>query len=152
MSGEFIQIDAGNGQAFSAYMAAPAQGSGPGLDAAAGNLSASTDYMKAMADRFAEEGYVVLVPDLFWRMKPRCARLRRSRYAPALGYIGQFDLGPAIDDIASTVAALRAMPEGRQGRHNWVLPGRQARVADRRAHRYRLRGQLLRRGPRRVSG
>ena len=27
-------------------------------------------YMKSMADRYAEEGYVVLVPDLFWRMKP----------------------------------------------------------------------------------
>ena len=31
MSGEFIQIDAGNGQTFSAYMAKPRQGSGPGL-------------------------------------------------------------------------------------------------------------------------
>ncbi|MFM0624715.1 porin family protein [Paraburkholderia xenovorans] len=50
MSGEFIQIDAGNGQTFSAYMAKPRQGSGPGNVSATGQephyheVDASADY------------------------------------------------------------------------------------------------------------
>ena len=69
MNGEYIQINAENGQAFSAYLAKPKNGSGPGLILLQ-EIFGINGYMKSMADRFAEEGYVVVVPDLFWRMKP----------------------------------------------------------------------------------
>lgn len=68
MSGKFIDIESHDGQRFSAYLAVPKQGSGPGL-VLLQEIFGINGYMKAMADQFAEEGYVVLVPDLFWRIK-----------------------------------------------------------------------------------
>ena len=70
MGGQYIDIVARDDGKFSAYLAAPDQGSGPGL-VLLQEMFGINDYMKAMADRYAEEGYVVLVPDLFWRMQPR---------------------------------------------------------------------------------
>ncbi|MFM9598110.1 dienelactone hydrolase family protein, partial [Streptomyces scabiei] len=69
MTGSYIDITAADGGSFKAYMAKPAQGSGPGL-VLAQEIFGINPYMQAMADRFAEEGYVVLVPDLFWRLEP----------------------------------------------------------------------------------
>jgi len=69
MAGSFIEVVAQDGGRFNAYVARPAQGSGPGL-VLLQEIFGINDTMKATADRFAEEGYVVLVPDLFWRIKP----------------------------------------------------------------------------------
>src|SRR5260370_39320894 len=65
--------------------------------------------MKSMADRFAEEGYVVLVPDLFWRFKPGISLgYGEADMKQALDYLGRFDVDLAVDDIAATVATLRS--------------------------------------------
>lgn len=131
MSGEFIQIDAGNGQAFSAYMAKPRQGSGPGLILLQ-EIFGINGYMKAMADRFAEEGYVVLVPDLFWRMQPRVELgYGEEDFAAALDYNARLDLGLAVEDIASTLTALRALPQqaGKVGALGYCLGGKLAMLA-----------------------
>ncbi|MFS2128236.1 dienelactone hydrolase family protein, partial [Pseudomonas sp. Pseusp97] len=65
------------------------------------------DTMKATADRFAEEGYVVLVPDLFWRIKPGIELgYDEADMKQALAYLNQFDTNLAVDDIAATIAAL----------------------------------------------
>ena len=125
MSGEFIQVNAGNGQAFSAYLATPKQGSGPGLILLQ-EIFGINPYMKSMADRFAEEGYVVLVPDLFWRMKPGVnLGYSGEDFAEALGYNERFDLALAVDDIASTMKALRALPQhaGKVGAVGYCLGG-----------------------------
>jgi carboxymethylenebutenolidase len=63
MSGGFIEIGIRDGAPIRAYVTHPAQGSGPGLvllhDAAGFNAHAEQS-----AERFAEEGYVVLAPVL----------------------------------------------------------------------------------------
>ena len=131
MSGEFIQINAGNGQAFSAYLATPKQGSGPGLILLQ-EIFGINPYMKSMADRFAEEGYVVLVPDLFWRMKPGVdLGYSGENFAEALGYNERFDLALAVDDIASTMKALRALAQhaGKVGAVGYCLGGKLAMLA-----------------------
>src|SRR6266404_5398568 len=69
MAASFIEVVAQDGGRFNAYVARPAQGSGPGL-VLLQEIFGVNDTMKATADRYAEEGYVVLVPDLFWRIKP----------------------------------------------------------------------------------
>ena len=131
MSGEFIEIDAGHGQAFSAYMAKPSQGSGPGLILLQ-EIFGINGYMRAMADRFAEEGYVVLVPDLFWRMQPRVELgYGEEDFVVALDYNARFDLGLAVGDIASTLKALRALPQqtGKVGALGYCLGGKLAMLA-----------------------
>lgn len=131
MSGQTIQVTAQDGGTFAAYLAKPAQGSGPGL-VLLQEIFGINSYMLAMADRYAEEGYVVLVPDLFWRMKPGVdLGYGEADFAEALGYNEKLDEGKAVDDIAATIAALRALPDhaGKVGTIGYCLGGRLAMLA-----------------------
>jgi carboxymethylenebutenolidase len=135
MSGTFIEITARDGGRFSAYLAKPAQGSGPGL-VLLQEIFGINGYMKAMADRYAEEGYVVLVPDLFWRMEPGVVLgYGEADFTKALGFNETFDQALAIDDIAATITALRALPEqaGKVGTIGYCLGGRLAMLTAARA-------------------
>ncbi|WP_175980546.1 dienelactone hydrolase family protein [Burkholderia sp. BCC1630] len=96
--GSHIDIDSHDGKRFRAYLAAPAQGSGPGI-VLLQEIFGINDYMRTMADRFAEEGYVVLVPDLFWRMKPGVEfGYGEADFKEALGYYG-VGLDAYIDEV-----------------------------------------------------
>lgn len=131
MNGQTIQVTAQDGGTFAAYLAKPAQGSGPGL-VLLQEIFGINGYMKSMADRYAEEGYVVLVPDLFWRMKPGVELgYGEADFVEALGYNEMLDEAKAVDDIAATVASLRALPEqaGKVGTIGYCLGGRLAMLA-----------------------
>ncbi|MEQ5839385.1 dienelactone hydrolase family protein [Paraburkholderia acidicola] len=131
MSGAMIDIPSRDGGHFSAYMAKPAQGSGPGL-VLLQEIFGINAYMKAMADRYAEEGYVVLVPDLFWRMKPGVVLgYGDTDLAQALDYNARLDLPLAVTDIAATIDALRTRPEhaGKVGTIGYCLGGKLAMLA-----------------------
>ncbi len=69
MSGKSITIKAHDGGTFSGYLATPASGSGPGILVLQEIFGVSA-HIRAVVDRWAEEGYVALAPDLFWRLKP----------------------------------------------------------------------------------
>jgi carboxymethylenebutenolidase len=128
MSGQFIEVKAADGGSFAAYLAKPAQGSGPGL-VLLQEIFGINDYMKSMADLFAEEGYVVLVPDLFWRMKPGVVLgYGEADMGQAFDYYGRFDTDLAVQDIAATISALRALPEqaGKVGTVGYCLGGKLA--------------------------
>ena len=62
--GRYIDIEAGDGGSFKAYVAEPAQGSGPGI-LLLQEIFGINPYIREMADFYAEEGYVVVAPDLF---------------------------------------------------------------------------------------
>ena len=80
MNGSMIKISASDGGEFEAYLSTPSQGSGPGLILLQ-EIFGVNQYLRDMADQFAEEGYVVLVPDLFWRMEPGVVSwLQRRRF------------------------------------------------------------------------
>jgi len=131
MSGQTIQVTAYDGGKFAAYLAKPAQGSGPGL-VLLQEIFGINGYMKSMADRYAEEGYVVLVPDLFWRMKPGVELgYSEADFKEALGYNERLDEENAVNDIAATLAAIRALPEqaGKVGTIGYCLGGRLAMLA-----------------------
>ena len=63
-----ITIQTGDGD-FSAYLAVPAGGSGPGIIAIQEIFGVNAD-MRAHCDNFAAQGFVALSPDLFWRQEP----------------------------------------------------------------------------------
>ncbi|MDB5784376.1 dienelactone hydrolase family protein [Caballeronia mineralivorans] len=131
MSGQTIQVTAYDGGKFAAYLAKPAQGSGPGL-VLLQEIFGINGYMKSMADRYAEEGYVVLVPDLFWRMKPGVELgYSEADFKEALGYNERLDEENAVNDITATLAAIRALPEqaGKVGTIGYCLGGRLAMLA-----------------------
>ncbi len=106
-----ITINASDGSKFEAFCTKPASGSGPGL-VLLQEIFGINPYLRDMARNFAEEGYVVLVPDLFWRMQPGVVLgYNDEDFGKAFDFYQRFDVDQAIDDIADTVAALRAMPE-----------------------------------------
>jgi len=131
MSGQTIDVAARDGGKFSAYLATPAQGSGPGL-VLLQEIFGINDYMKSMADRYAEEGYVVLVPDLFWRMKPGVVLgYDEADFAQALDYHERFDVEASVGDIAATIDAVRRLPQhaGKVGAIGYCLGGKLAMLA-----------------------
>ena len=69
MSGEMIDIAAKDGGNFKAYCAKPAGGSGPAI-VMIQEIFGITDWIKETADKFAEQGYLVVAPDMFWRFDP----------------------------------------------------------------------------------
>jgi carboxymethylenebutenolidase len=85
--------------------------------------------IRGICDLLAEEGYVVLAPDLF-------ARLERDvdlGYTPpefekALALDSRFDGEHGLADVGAAIAALRAMPEvaGGIGTIGFCLGGRMA--------------------------
>ncbi|MPW21350.1 dienelactone hydrolase family protein [Paraburkholderia sp. CNPSo 3157] len=129
--GSYIDIDSHDGKHFRAYQAAPAHGSGPGL-VLLQEIFGINGYMRAMADRFAEEGYVVLVPDLFWRMKPGVELgYGEMDFHQALGYNERLDIDLAVQDIGSTLKTLHALPmqAGKVGTIGYCLGGKLAMLA-----------------------
>jgi carboxymethylenebutenolidase len=125
-----IQARDGSGR-FGAYLAVPKSGSGPGL-VIAQEIFGVNKTMRDIADDYAEEGYVVLVPDLFWRQEPGIelghsdADMQR-----AFGYYGGFDEAKGVEDIQSTLDTLRAMPQfkGKAGVLGFCLGGKLAYLA-----------------------
>ena len=106
-----IDIEAGDGRTFKAYMAKPAAGSGPGL-VLLPDIFGINATIREMADHFAEEGYVVLVPDIFWRQSPGVELGYSEAERPrALALYQGFDLDAGIADIAATIGTLRKRPE-----------------------------------------
>jgi carboxymethylenebutenolidase len=117
---------------FAGYLALPPAGSGPGL-VLFQEIFGVNEHIRAVAEQYALDGFVVLAPDVFWRQAPRVE----------LGYEGE-DRQSAISlmqaqqpadllaDIHATVATLRARPEtagAKLGAIGYCLGGRLAYVA-----------------------
>lgn len=116
---------------FAGYLALPPGGRGPGL-VLWQEIFGVNEHIRAVAEQYALDGYVVLAPDTFWRQAPRVE----------LGYVGAdreramalmqaYTMDQALADIATAVAALRAMPEvtGPVGSVGYCMGGRLAYLA-----------------------
>ena len=81
--------------------------------------------MRGVAQELARHGYVVLVPDMFWRIAPRFERNDESGMGDAFAVVQQFDFATALGDIRWTHARLLAMPEcsGKAGAVGFCLGG-----------------------------
>ena len=97
---------AGQDGEFKGYLSVPKSGRGPGV-VLLQEIFGINAYMRQMADLFAAEGFVAVVPDLFWRMEPG-VDLDYSERDKAVSFMKRFDFVPAPGDIAATVKALRA--------------------------------------------
>ncbi len=132
MSGKWIDVAAeGGGGGFRAYLAAPETGSGPGILLLQEIVGINAD-MRDVADYYAEEGYVVLAPDLFWRLEPGVELgADEADLQKALDLYERFDEATAIEDMTASARALRALPEckGRIGALGFCLGGKLAYLA-----------------------
>ncbi|WP_198084836.1 dienelactone hydrolase family protein [Variovorax sp. E3] len=108
-SGQYIQMQAADGSgSFRGYLALPEAGSGPGL-VIAQEIFGINHTMREVADYYAEEGYVVLVPDLFWRQEPNVELgYSEADWQRAFALYGGFDEAKGMQDMQTAIDALRA--------------------------------------------
>lgn len=105
----WIRIEADTGS-FDAYLSLPPAAK---LDGAPGivllqEIFGVNEHIRAVADQYAADGYVVLAPDVFWRLAPRVELgYAGADMERALSLRKQVDVGLALQDIGATVRALR---------------------------------------------
>jgi carboxymethylenebutenolidase len=112
------------GDSFEAFCAVPDGGAVPGI-LLFQEIFGINDNMRGLAEKLAAQGYLVLVPDMFWRIEPRFERKDESGLGDAFAIVQQFDLAAAVDDIRSTHGHLLAMGEcsGKVGAIGFCLGG-----------------------------
>ena len=122
-----ITIQAFDGGEFAAYLALPAGGKGPGI-VLIQEIFGVNDVMRDIADRYAELGFVVLCPDLFWRQQPGIELTDQTdaEWARAFELYKGLDEAKAVEDAAATMKALRAHPActGKVGAVGFCLGGK----------------------------
>jgi carboxymethylenebutenolidase len=125
MSVRTIDITVPAGTGFTGRLSLPPSGKGPGLLVLQEIFGVNAN-IRAICDRFAEEGYVVLAPDVFWRQKPGVdLGYSEADFGEAFGLYKGFDVDQGVADIGAAIAALRALPEctGKVGVIGYCLGG-----------------------------
>jgi carboxymethylenebutenolidase len=118
------------GERFGATAALPL-GRGPGL-LLLQEIFGVGEFLLHKADALARQGYVVLCPDLFWRIEPNVVLGHDEEgLAQAFSYaerFGELDPGLTTGDLLAGLAHLRSMPEidGPTGVMGYCLGGRLA--------------------------
>jgi carboxymethylenebutenolidase len=128
MKGARISIATAAGGTFSGYLATPESGTGPALILLQ-EIFGVNQHIRDLADMYAEEGYLVLAPDLFWRMRPGVELgYSDEDFKRATGYYQHVDIDQAILDIGDALRTLRANPrcDGKVGAVGFCLGGKLA--------------------------
>ncbi len=121
----------GDGKSFSAYMAKPA-GEPRAAIVVIQEIFGVNAGIRRKCDRLAEEGYLAIAPDLFWRLEPGVELDPdiKEQFDKALAMMGQFDQDTGIRDIQATINHAReAVGGGKVGCVGYCLGGRLAFMA-----------------------
>ncbi len=131
MAGQWIDVPTTDGGAYRGYLALPASGKGPGI-VLCQEIFGINEYIREVADFYAEEGYVVLAPDLFWRIEPGIElNYTEDDWKQAFDLFQKFDTDKGMEDISASVHTLRIRDEviGKVGALGFCLGGRLAYLA-----------------------
>jgi carboxymethylenebutenolidase len=124
-----VTIRAADGGSFSAYLATPKSGKGPGI-VLVQEIFGVNKVMRDLADGFAAQGYTVMCPDLFWRQQPgiQITDQTKEEWDQAFKLYQGFDVAKGVDDLKATLAALRKHPActGKVGSVGYCLGGKLA--------------------------
>lgn len=108
---DLTQITSKDGGTFDVYFSKPSEGSGPGV-VMIQEIFGITRWMKEVADHFAGQGYLVAVPDLFWRMQPNFVGSAdvEAELKQGFEFRARLDHARAVDDMVSCMDALKEDP------------------------------------------
>ncbi|HYG47553.1 MAG TPA: dienelactone hydrolase family protein [Allosphingosinicella sp.] len=128
-----IRIDTLDGDgAFDAYIAEP-EGTPRGAIVVIQEIFGVNEGIRRKCDRWAEQGYLALAPDLFWRLEPgvELDPDLPDQFRQALDLMGRFDQDQGVGDIEATIRAARARlgESGKVGVVGYCLGGRLAYMA-----------------------
>lgn len=110
----WIDVTAADGQRFAAYLARPPKtprGEPAPAIVVLQEIWGVNAHIRAVAERYASDGYVALAPDVFWRMQPRVdLDYNEADTKKAFAFMQELDFDLADQDIAAAVAHLRSLP------------------------------------------
>lgn len=131
MTGKTITISGADGD-FSAYMALPKGGTGPGI-VVLKEIFGVNQVMRDRCDWLASEGFVAVCPDLFWRIEPGIdiTDQTEDEMARAFELFGLFNVDTGIDDVDATIESVRGLDHctDKVGAMGYCLGGQLAYLA-----------------------
>jgi len=120
-----IDIESGAGR-FGAYVARPprAAGPAPAIVVCQEIFGINAD-MRETCGELAEQGFIAVCPDLFWRQEPGVELSHLHDWPRALALYQAFDIDAGVRDVLATVAAARTLDgaSGRVGLMGYCLGG-----------------------------
>jgi carboxymethylenebutenolidase len=123
--GETTTITTADGS-FSAYVARPQAANAPAV-VVIQEIFGVNAVMRGIADDMAAAGYLAICPDLFWRIEPGIDITDQSEaeWKKAFELYQAFDVEQGVEDIATTIAAIRNDPgcNGKVGAVGFCLGG-----------------------------
>ncbi len=126
MHGETLTITTPDGS-FEALVRRPAEAGDRPAIVVIQEIFGVNHTMRQVADALAACGYLAIVPDLFWRFEPGIELDDRKpdELAKAFELFPKVDVDKAVDDVAATLKAVRAMPgcDGKVGAVGYCLGG-----------------------------
>ena len=100
-----------SGGDFNAYLALPPAGSGPGL-VLYQEIFGVNEHIRTVAEQYALDGFVVLVPDVFWRQSPRIELgYEAADRAQGVALAGALKSELVMLDMRAAVEALRGLEQ-----------------------------------------
>ena len=106
--GTDITVTAADGGTFAAYFALPAKTPAPG-SVLLPEVFNTNDHIRAVVDGYAEDGFVVLAPDVYWREEAgNYLPYTDEGRAKAQSLRGQMDTDQFTTDLGDTIATLTA--------------------------------------------
>lgn len=112
LSTSWIDIDAHDGGRFQGFLALPPARHGPGL-LVLQEIFGVNAHIRGVVEQYAAQGFVVLAPDMYWRIAPRLEigyhgedRVRANQL-----YDEVLDKPLAVADVGAAAKCLRALPE-----------------------------------------
>lgn len=107
MTSQWISIPTADGGEYTGYLSLPPTGSGPGI-VLIQEIWGVNQHIRTVADQYALSGYVVLAPDVFWRIAPRIdLAYDEAGNAKAFEYYAKVDKARAGRDLADAAGTLR---------------------------------------------
>lgn len=123
--GERLTITTGDGT-FQAYVARPSRSPAPAV-VVIQEIFGVNRVMRDTTDALAAEGFLAICPDLFWRIEPGIDITDHSdaEWKRAFELFNAFDVDKGVEDIAATIALIRADPgcSGKVGAVGFCLGG-----------------------------
>ncbi len=124
-----LTIEATDGSGtFTAYCATPAGGSGPGV-VILQEIFGVNQFLREVCNAYADEGYIAVCPDLFWRIEPGVELTDKTQaewdraFELMNAFLPIFEQGVA--DIQATISAVRGLDgcTGKVGAAGYCLGG-----------------------------
>lgn len=123
-----VELEASNGGRFAAYIAGDSEAAPVGGIVLLQEIFGINANIRLIAERFAQQGYLVAAPDLFWRQQSGlqldpASQIDRDR---AMALLKGLDSDAAIDDAAVAMRWLRRRlgPGGKVGAVGYCLGGK----------------------------